>query len=400
MFDGFSIVRNESFNVLDKYVGNLNKVAVAYSGGKDSTALALLLLDWVSERGRSDLDIVLVHSDTLSEIPEMEFWAKRFMEVYRDYAKKSVGVEADFIVTKPKPIDTFFWRVLVRGYVAPTFSFRWCVELLKRKPSKEALSRASNIPILLGHRDDESSFRVSTLARRGVVCPLTAGGCGAYYYNVDENNTKVYPMRSWTAVHVWDYLRLWRTKIGYLDKLFQLYLYGALPARYGCWHCTLIKKQMAHYILGKNYRYLEAARIIFRWLSDLTWMRIPKDKGYSRLGPLTPAARAIMARLIQVTENLSGIKFYGLDESEVEGYSLRQIFFDISPQDANNLVQRIEQRHIKRSSWRFTDIESIRNIGKHKECVLRFVEHVNEKAKHVDEEVREYIATVINSVVE
>jgi len=54
----------------------------------------------------------------------MEFWAKRFMEVYRDYARKSVGVEVDFIVTKPKPIDTFFWRVLVRGYVAPTFSFR------------------------------------------------------------------------------------------------------------------------------------------------------------------------------------------------------------------------------------------------------------------------------------
>jgi len=45
MFDGFSIVKNESFNVLDKYVGNLNKAAVAYSGGKDSTALALLLLD-------------------------------------------------------------------------------------------------------------------------------------------------------------------------------------------------------------------------------------------------------------------------------------------------------------------------------------------------------------------
>jgi len=264
--------------------------------------------------------------------------------------------------------------------------------------------RAGNALVLLGHRDEESSARAASLARRGMMCPLTAGRCSSYYFNVEGNSIRIYPIRSWTTAQVWDYLKTWRNRIN-LDDLFRLYMDGAIPARYGCWHCTLVKRQLGHYILGGNHMYFEAVRVLYRLISDLPWMRIPKDRGYSKLGPLTPAARAIIAKLILTAEKLSGIKLYGLDESKLEDYTLRQILFEIPENEANKIIRRAEAIHIKKDPQRFVDIESIRDVGKHREQILKFMEYVNgkfgsKKERMKLEELEEYINTMTDNLLE
>jgi DNA sulfur modification protein DndC len=127
----------ESFNVLEEVLSDKEHVVVAYSGGKDSTALALLLFQWIVEK-KKKIDVVLLHSDTLSEVPKMEDWTRTFAKRYVEMLSKN-GSSGILKIVRPEPWETFYWRVLVRGYPAPTFKWRWCVDLLKRRPSKRFL---------------------------------------------------------------------------------------------------------------------------------------------------------------------------------------------------------------------------------------------------------------------
>jgi DNA sulfur modification protein DndC len=386
----------ETFRVLDQHIGDGSKVAIAYSGGKDSTCLSLLLADWIRERSINNIKLLIVHSDTLSEIPEMESWAREFIEIYKSYIKK-LGIEVSSIITTPKINETFYWRAIIRGYAAPTFAFRWCVYLLKRVPAREALNLVGNAKLLLGHRDDESGTRISSLTKRGAMCPLTAGRCASYYYNVEGNVTKVYPIRSWSHSNVWEYLKTWSRRIN-LDKLFKLYLNGTIPARYGCWHCTLVKRQIAHYIIRDEYLYLEAARLIYRSISDLEWFRVPKESGYSRLGPLTPSARAILLRIVQLAEELSGIKFYGLDESRINEYTLRSILYELPESKADKVISEIDYSSIKKSPERYVSIGIIRDIRRHINDLKKLTKFLHKRIKTIDHDVREHVVQIIDEL--
>jgi DNA sulfur modification protein DndC len=384
------------FEILDQHVKDGSKVAIAYSGGKDSTCLSLLLAEWIRERSRNDIKLLIVHSDTLSEIPEMENWAREFIETYKSYTKK-LGIEVDSVITTPKINETFYWRAIVRGYAAPTFAFRWCVYLLKRMPAREALNLVGDAKVLLGHRDDESSARVSSLTKRGAMCPLTAGRCASYYYNIEGNVVKIYPIRSWSYSDVWSYLRTWSRRIN-LDKLFRLYLNGAVPARYGCWHCTLVKRQLAHYIVRDEYMYYEAARLIYRFISDIEWFRAPKESGYSRLGPLTPSARAILLRAIQLAEELSGVRFYGLDESRAGEYTLRSILYELPESEADRVINEVDCSSIKKNPERYVSIGIIRNIRSHAGDLKKLIEFLHRRIETIDHDVREHMIQMIDEL--
>jgi len=364
-----------SFKILDDALSSAKSLYIAYSGGKDSTALSILVYDWIVSRKRYDLDVVLVHSDTLSEIPEMESWARGFME---DYVVKlrRLGIHADYRVVAPTATETFYWRVFVRGYPAPTYSFRWCVYLLKRRPAREALEGAELI--LLGHRDDESSIRVRMLKSR-TGCPLRAGACSSYYFSVEGNARKIYPIRSWSEADVWKYLR---SKVSEFDlkQLFVLYGYGAAKARYGCWHCTLVKYQLGHLILEGGHMFYEAVRLLYRWLSDIPELRERKEKGYSRLGALKVSARSLIMNSMLIAEKLSGIRLYGLDESKVSGYSLREILFELPENEAEKLILE-EDKKARGDPRRIPKISELRNIDMHKRDLEQYTPSILTKAQ-------------------
>ena len=333
----------DAFKILDKMIKPRSNIVIAYSGGKDSTALILLFYEWVKRRKIEDLNVIILHNDTLDEILPMELWARKFMKQTQDIFGK-LGYEIELLITKPPLIDTFYWRVLVRGYPAPTYNFRWCVKLLKRNPTRKSLQTLSSrfnqkrVILLTGLRETESFNRKRSITRRFGSCSMGGGKCLAYFFSREDFKgvKKVAPLRCWETIDVWSLISL--------DSPFDvsdlLELYTCEGARYGCWHCTVTRVQWGlHALKDDHYLYFDAARLIYRKLSDIPWLRKRKRKGYSRLGALNTAARAIIFRLLKTLESLSGKKLYGLDESQVyDGTSLREILFNSSAEDIEKII--------------------------------------------------------------
>jgi len=354
--------------IFDETLSDKQRVVLAYSGGKDSTVVALLFYEWVKRR-EEDLNVIIIHNDTLGEIPLMEFWARSFMKFY---VKKldEIGVNAKYELLMPKASETFYWRTIIRGYPAPNFKFRWCIWLLKRNPTRRYLrAQRSEIALLLGVRDDASSFRSASLKKRSFSCPLARVGCTArYLLESADVQSKVAPIRDWSVDEVWSYLYHHREEFR-LNQLFILYAVAdSLNVRYGCWHCTLVNKQLPHYFLGEEYLMLEAARIFYRLISDITDLRIPKNKGYSRLGPLNLTGRGLILYVTRLAEKMSGIKLYGLDEAKLDGYTLRQIFYEMDEAEAQEIIRRVE-RDGERRKRLVPDIGELRSLSLNSEEV-------------------------------
>jgi DNA sulfur modification protein DndC len=353
------------YKIFNSVAKNRKELIFGYSGGKDSTLLLLLFYRWLKENNsfHRRYSITLLHNDTLGEINPMELWARSFMKEIAGRIR-NVGHEVEVVVTVPPAVDTFYWRVLVRGYPAPSYSFRWCVNLLKLKPTKKSLNEIQNVKknpiLLLGSREDESISRQRSLNKRYGGCPMGPGKCHAYYFSTETNGiSKAAPIRDWTNADVWSYLR--SCEDANISNL--LFLYGCEEARYGCWHCTLIKTQWGFKVLPENYQYFDAVRLIYRMVSDIPSLRIRKNTGYSTRGALTAVPRSLLLHLFQAAEEKSGVRLYGLDESRVsDGYSLRQIFYELDAEKAMEIILK-EDKHIDRR--RLIDISILRDLKLH-----------------------------------
>ena len=87
---------------------------VSFSGGADSTALAIYL----HEQGE---EFELVFADSGAELPETLWFVPR--------VAKQLGVKLT-VVSGP----TFFQKLTSFGYLLPSFKLRWCTRELKTKP--------------------------------------------------------------------------------------------------------------------------------------------------------------------------------------------------------------------------------------------------------------------------
>jgi len=332
----------------------------------------------------SGMKITLLHNDTLSEINPMEFWARKFMNEFKEKVE-ALGNHVEIKIVTPPPIDTFYWRVFVRGYVAPTYNFRWCVNLLKRKPTERAINNGTIL--LVGLREDESATRKNIMRRNYGSCPLSPSKCLGYYFMVNDMR-KVAPLRDWRTADVWEYLRKGHD-IGVDDLLF---LYGCEEARYGCWHCTLVKVQWGLRVLDERYMYFEALRVLYRKISDLPELRYEKNKGYSSLGGLNKYGRSIFYHALGSAEELSGVRVYGLDESKVGDYSLREIFYEL---DSDVAMKIILSTDVKLPRERVVHIGDIRRVYK-KKMSLVLPKIIN----NVDDNVKKYLLEILNNIIQ
>ncbi|MEM4786334.1 MAG: hypothetical protein QXW87_05770, partial [Desulfurococcaceae archaeon] len=158
--------------------------------------------------------------------------------------------------------------------------------------------------------------------------------------------------------------------------------------------CTLVKKQLPHYFLGREYLYLEVGRLAYKWLSNNPKLRAIKNRGYSRYGYLLPEARAVMLHMFSAIEKLSGLKLYGLDESRINGYTLRQIFYDLDAKEADGLIRRIEGSDNERIPRTISEIRSLsREINRMIQSIKANIEKwgLNEEVMEVLSEARESI---------
>jgi len=321
---------------------------LAYSGGKDSTATAILLYEWLLSR-KVDVKVTVIHNDTLSEIVDVEDWVRSFVD---NYVNKlcGLGIDAHAIYLAPKAIDTWYWRVIVRGYSAPNFKYRWCVDLLKIFPLKSFLSiKFENYIVVVGLRENESTYRVQSVPNRFGSCALNQS-CAGYYIAMNNDIPKLAPIRNWDLVEVWAYLTT--QKHFNVEPLINLY---SVNPRFGCWHCTLA----SHRVRRTTNPYYDAVRLLYRSVTDLLEFRAIDAKRHKATA-INEYGRYVILRSLELAEKLSGKRlFYGLDYAKVKSYSqtytLRELFYELPCKDADRAIRIVDD------SYRFMSMCQIRN---------------------------------------
>jgi len=293
----------------------LSRWVVTFSGGKDSTLTALLAADYLAENeDPPQLDVV--YSDTLMEIPAMRKTAGRFLSYLRRYATER-RLPIRVRIVRPKIEDRFWVRMIGMGYPPPKPRFRWCTRRLKITPAAPLVKTGKPTAVLTGVRYGESAPRTGRL-----VASCTNGGeCGQDYWAErgprGSNITYFAPVIDWRTCKVWDFLHLVAPQAGWpTQDVFALY--GDTSLRFGCWTCTLVRRDRTVETLIS--RDPGSALVKLHEFRDFIWAeskkpenRVPKD---GRLGPLSREFRRQLLSDLLALESETGLTL--ISDAEVK----------------------------------------------------------------------------------
>lgn len=321
--------------------------AVAWSGGKDSTATLTLLVHFI-ESGQLPMprSLSVFYADTRQELPPLAAAAAKIIEAL---ARRGNWIRTEVVTA---PLDKrFLVYILGRGVPPPNNNtFRWCTRQIKVDPMAAAIeARISeiegNVLMITGVRQGESAVRD---ARIQMSCSKDGGECGQGWYQQVLPNSKgirgriatLAPLLHWRVCNVWDWLKFyapmpeygaWPTR-GVADA------YGGdeaeeVNARTGCIGCPLASKDLAldTILRSPEWAHLEPLKRIkpvYRELR-LPHRRLKKTgldaagevatgKNKQRMGPLTFEARLwalgeILAVQDEVNEAANRLGRPGLD---------------------------------------------------------------------------------------
>ena len=301
-----------------RHYGSLYKHwAIAFSGGKDSSATVTLVVDLI-ENGkipRPD-SLTVLYADTRQELPPLHNAAMALMENLRERG-------FDTRVVLPQMDHRYFVYMLGRGVPPPSNTFRWCTPKLKVMSMERELDalrqeRGEKFLMLTGVRIGESAARDQRIA---MSCTKDGGECGQGWFQQTSSNAvadTLAPLLHWRVCHVWDWLVKADIELGF--PTFEIAeVYGHDPqddlgeaepinARTGCIGCPLVQKDAAleRVIAQPKWAYLAP----LQGLRPLYWeMKKPQHRlrkqgevrkaatkyiGRNRLGPLHMEARRSM----------------------------------------------------------------------------------------------------------
>ena len=280
---------------------------IGFSGGKDSTAL--LKLVYLALRGlrKREKIITVFYCDTGIEIPLMRKLAYKTLHGIRKEAL-SEKIPINIRIVKPKMKDRFFVNVIGKGYPPPTNKFRWCTDRLRINPSK-GLYKDRGV-ILLGVRNGESQERDKIISKHKIA---------SYYYKHVQNSRAVIfsPIVNYETQDVWDLL-LSNGRPNSIDgaKLASLYSCtgtvqkGSVGRRFGCWVCTVVRKDRAmEGLVNEGVPYLEHLLSYRNWLMQIreqpSYRFKKRRNGVSGMGSFTLLARReMLSRLLKTQRKL------------------------------------------------------------------------------------------------
>jgi 3'-phosphoadenosine 5'-phosphosulfate sulfotransferase (PAPS reductase)/FAD synthetase len=189
-----------SWAVLDGLRGT-SRWLLAFSGGKDSTTVLVLTVEFLRRRRPAGVSLEILYADTLLEIPPMARHAERML-AHAEALAEAEGLPLRVQRLRPPPDQTFWVLVLGKGYPVPSFRFRWCTDRLKVRPMRRAAEQGDpNAVMLVGVREGESAVRDGRLRQtcgRGECGPAAVGKAGPF--------PAVSPIREWRSCDVWDFL--------------------------------------------------------------------------------------------------------------------------------------------------------------------------------------------------
>lgn len=283
--------------------------SVGYSGGKDSSAMMKLLYQAIEDFPNPKKHIKIVYCDTGVEIPIITKFVKN---IFLDLDKKSRDKKLPFSfhIAEPKITDRFFVKVIGRGYPPPTNIFRWCTDRLRIKPIQELYKKKQSNIVLVGVRNNESYERNKIINRNSI---------SAYYLRQNKyNNIRLFaPIINYHPEDIWNVLNCNNSlfSINFI-KLAQIYRSASTNktfesisnVRFGCWICTVIRKDHSMNNLIKNGNknlipLLEYRNFIYNVRDKKEYRCKYRRNGCIGPGPLTLEARKLfLAKLIEAQD--------------------------------------------------------------------------------------------------
>ena len=291
--------------------------AIAFSGGKDSSATVTVVADLI-DKGLvpQPASITVLYADTRQELPPLHNAAMALLGKLQEKG-------FDTRVVLPKLDHRYFVYMLGRGVPPPSNTFRWCTPKLKVMSMERELEtlrqeRGEKFLMLTGVRLGESAARDQRIA---LSCTKDGGECGQGWFQQTTSNAVadvLAPLLHWRVCHVWDWLVQADVELGY--PTFDIAeVYGHDPqddlgetesinARTGCIGCPLVQEDAALERVLANPKWTYLAPL--RQLRPLYWEvkkpqyrlrkhgEVKKDgslaKKQGRLGPLTLDTREWM----------------------------------------------------------------------------------------------------------
>ena len=323
---------------------------VAYSGGKDSTLLLHLtwevMLSCPPEERRREIHVVA--NDTLVESPLVIRHLKKSLDAIRKAAEKN-RLPARVTMTKPYVDQTFWVNVIGRGYIPPTRNFRWCTDRMKILPTERLLKRLMlahrRAALLVGTRRSESGTRRRNMKKHGVRADRmkphgSIKGLRMFAPLADLRDEDVWMILMqlkppWGGSHR-DLVTLYRNAGGgdcplVLSKE-DAPSCGTTSPRFGCWTCTVVKKDRSLRGLidsgHEDEEKLEALADFREWLitlreDDGNRMEVRRDgkiklrtNGEVVMGPFRFEAREEILERLQKLEGEVGERL--ISPSEIE----------------------------------------------------------------------------------
>lgn len=292
--------------------------AVAWSGGKDSSA-TLTLLVYLIDTGRipRPKTLTVFYADTRMELPPLAIAAARMIDELRE---RDIDVR---IVCAPLD-KRFYVYILGRGVPPPNNNtLRWCTRQIKVDPMQDALVEAlaetgGSALMITGVRQGESAIRDRRIE---MSCGKDGAECGQGWYQqalpespkLRGRIATLAPLLHWRVCHVWAWLKHWAPQAEFGDWSTAIIAdaYGGdeaeeINARTGCVGCPLAQEERAldTILLNDRWSHLEPLKDLkplYRWLREPA-NRLRKAgaerlqdgsiaKNPQRMGPLTFEAR-------------------------------------------------------------------------------------------------------------
>ncbi len=267
LFEGSQMSRTEAVQLTEMYLKDYfdrySHVAIAFSGGKDSTALVSVVISAI-ESGtiRKPKNLTVIYADTRLELPPLHESA---MAILADVERRGFNTKIAMA-----PLDKrMLTYILGRGVPPPNNNtLRYCTSMIKIKPMEAALAdvraqlpEGENLLMLTGVRLGESAVRDRRIM---TSCSKSDGECGQGWFQsttYDRTDTLA-PLIHWRVCHIWDWLVEGDIIHGF-PTMQVAEVYGGddaveMAARTGCIGCPLASKDVAldNLLKQEKYQYL------------------------------------------------------------------------------------------------------------------------------------------------
>lgn len=350
LYEGHRLILDEAIELslasLRAYGESYRHWAVAYSGGKDSSA-TVTFVAWAIKAGLvpAPESLTVLYADTRMELPPLQQTAMSLLDLLR-----ADGFEARVVM--PTLDDRFFVYMFGRGVPPSSNTFRWCTPQLKIEPMETKLIDLAvdygmgqmvwdetnptyqnfgdeKMLMLTGVRLGESAARDQRIA---VSCSSKDGECGQGWMQVHAPGHVVdtlAPLLHWRLCHVYDWLYFDASRHGYEVVSQIATIYGEEEVRTGCVGCPLASRDFALERLVRQpawkhlspllelkplYRELKKSKYRLRKATP----EIRKDGKYSkngqRMGPLTLEARAYGLDIVLDIQARAGVDLINAEE--------------------------------------------------------------------------------------